>query len=150
MKNIEIALVVAVIDMLALVQVSGKDVRVFVDGAVLNNGFLAFADLSHLVKPTVQKIDLQVKRPARHVFIEIAQVWILVNRFIERSPAVMFGKFFYEGSFPTTNIARNGNVFKCFQKNKISLKATQFSEIENSIQVLKNCHFMLNFLIFAA
>lgn len=84
MKNIEITLVVAVINVLTLVQIGGKDVSILVNGTVLNDGPLAFADLPHLVKPTVQKINLQVKRPARHVFIEIAQVWILVDRFKKR------------------------------------------------------------------
>ena len=64
-------MVIALVDMPALAQVGSKDVCIFVNGAVLYNGSFAFADLAHLVKAAVEKIDLQVKRPARHVVIKI-------------------------------------------------------------------------------
>lgn len=85
--------------MLALVQVSGKNVSIFINGSVLNNGLFAFADLPHLIKPAVQKVDLQMKRPTRHVVIKIAQVRIVINRFVKGSPAVMPGKLFGQRGF---------------------------------------------------
>jgi hypothetical protein len=64
----------------ACVQVCCENVRVFVYRAVLYDRFIAFADLADLVKPAVQKIDLQVKRPLRHIAVKVPQVRILIDR----------------------------------------------------------------------
>src|SRR5882762_4869287 len=97
MKNIEIALVIPIVDEAAGMKVLGEDIRVFVDGSVLDDCLFAFADHTHLVKPAVKKINLKMKGPSCHVFIKIAEVRIMFNGLIQRSPAIMFGKFFSQG-----------------------------------------------------
>lgn len=64
--------------MATFMQVGRKDVCIFINGSILNNGFIAFADLPHLIKPAVQKINLEMECPARHVIIKIAQIWIVI------------------------------------------------------------------------
>ena len=56
--DVEVALVVAVVDMTAVMQVCCKNMRVFVDGSVLDYRFSAFADLSDLVEPAVEEVYL--------------------------------------------------------------------------------------------
>ena len=93
-EDVEITLIIALAYVAALMQVGCKNMSIFIDGTILNNGFLAFADLPHLVKPAVQKINLQMKGPARHVVIKIPQVRVVINRFVKGCPVIMFGKFF--------------------------------------------------------
>lgn len=62
---------IAIINVPTLVEVSSKNVRVLINRSILNNCFFAFADLANLIKPAIQKINLQMKRPARHVIIKI-------------------------------------------------------------------------------
>src|SRR5882672_7460252 len=99
MKNIEITLVIAIVDEVAGMKVLGEDIRVFIDGSVLNDCLFAFADYPYLIKPTVEKINLKMKGPSCHVFIKIAEVRIMFNGLIQRSPAIMLGKLFGESSF---------------------------------------------------
>ena len=44
----------------------------------------------HLIKPAVQKEDLQIKAPSGHVFIKIIQIRIVINIFKLRNPFIMF------------------------------------------------------------
>jgi len=115
MKNIEITLVIAVVDMAAGVQVLGKNIGVFVNSPVLNDRLRAFADNPHLVKPAIEKIDLKMKGPTCHVFIKIAKVRVRVNGFIKRSPAVMLRQFFGQRRFSGADITRDCDVFNGFQ-----------------------------------
>lgn len=73
----------------AFVEVGCENVCVFVDGAILNDGFFAFTNLPDLVEATVQKIDLQMVSPPGHVLIKIAEIGIVIHRFIKGNPIVM-------------------------------------------------------------
>lgn len=97
----------------AFVEVGCEDVSIFVDRAILNDGFFAFTNLPDLVEATVQKIDLQMVCPPGHVLIEIAEIGIVIHRFIKGNPIVMFGQFFCQCSFAGSDVAGNGNVFQC-------------------------------------
>src|SRR5258706_7112806 len=99
MKNIEITLVIAVVDMAAGMKVLGKNIGVFVDGSVLNDRLLAFADNPHLVKPAIEKIDLKMKSPTCHVFIQITKIRVGVNGFIKGSPTIMLRQLFGQRRF---------------------------------------------------
>ena len=116
MKNIEITLVIAVVDMAAGMQVLGENIGVFVNSPVLNDGFLAFADNPHLVKPAIEKIDLKMKGPTGHVLIKIAKVRIRVNGFIKGSPTVMLCQLLGQCRFSRADITRDGDVFNGLQK----------------------------------
>jgi hypothetical protein len=48
-----------------------KDIGIFIDGSVLYNSFVRFPDFQYLGKAGIKKIDLEVKRPALHVFIKV-------------------------------------------------------------------------------
>lgn len=82
MKDVQVALVIAIADVTAAMKVGGKDVRVFIDGAILHGCLLTLTDFGYLAKATIQKIDLKMKRPAGHVIIKIAQIRIMLYRFI--------------------------------------------------------------------
>ena len=79
--NVQVALVVAVVDVPAIVQVGSEYVSVLIYGPILNHRFSAFTDETNLVETTVKEIDLQVERPPGHVGIEIPQVGIVIDRF---------------------------------------------------------------------
>src|SRR6267154_4353064 len=99
MKNIEIALVIAIVDMAAGMEVFGKNIGIFINGSVLNDGLLTFPDDPNLVKPAVEEIDLKMKRPTGHVFIKVTKIRVRVNRFIQGSPPVMFRQLFGKSGF---------------------------------------------------
>src|SRR5258706_13915622 len=94
MEDVEIALVIAVVDVTAGMKILREDMSVFINGAVLDDCPFAFADHAHLVEATVQKIYLQMKCPSRHIFIKIAEVRIVFNRLVQRSPAIMLCQLF--------------------------------------------------------
>src|SRR5690606_23383553 len=56
-ENVQVALVIAVADMAAFVQVGGKNVGIFIYGAVLNGGVFISPDFINLAEPAVQEID---------------------------------------------------------------------------------------------
>lgn len=72
-----------------LVQVSGENMRVFVDRAVLNDAFIRRLDLLDvlgLAEAAIEKIHLQMKRPAGHIIVKILQIRIMVNVFEKYFP----------------------------------------------------------------
>src|SRR5258705_6377664 len=99
MKNIEVTLVIAVVDVATGMKVLRKNISVFVNSPVLNNCLLAFADNPHLAKPAVEEVDLKMKGPTGHVFIEITKVRVGVDRLIQGSPAVMLRQLFSQRCF---------------------------------------------------
>ena len=56
-------MIVAVADMFAFVKVRCKNMSIFIDSPVLNNGAFACADLMNLVKPAIQKINNTLRLP---------------------------------------------------------------------------------------
>jgi O-acetyl-ADP-ribose deacetylase (regulator of RNase III) len=64
--------------------------------AVLNDDILRLGNLYHFLETFIQEIHLQVKRPARHVGIEVGQIGVVVDGFETRRPSVTmrqeFGK----------------------------------------------------------
>ena len=87
------------------VEISGEDMRVFVNRTVLNNRFLAVPDFPDLIKPAVEKVNLKMERPSRHVFVKILEVRIVVDRFIQRHPPVVPGKLFHQRGLAGANVA---------------------------------------------
>ena len=66
-------------------QVAGEYVGVFVDGSVLDDVTFRLFYLETLFHPAAQKIDLEVERPAVHVFVEVGYVG--VARLLEKGGA---------------------------------------------------------------
>ena len=86
-------------------QVRSEDVRVLVDRSILYHVATTTTDLQQLLKATVQKENLQVEAPTRHVLVEIEQVWVVVHRFFQAVPLVVLGQKLRERGFPGANVA---------------------------------------------
>jgi hypothetical protein len=97
--------------MLALVQITGENVSIFIDGSILDSHRCIGADFIDLSKATVQEIDLKVEGPSCHIMVEITQVGILVYGFVESNPTVMFRKLLGQRCFSASNVSRYGDVF---------------------------------------
>ena len=113
--DIEIALVIAIVDMSTRMKILRENVRVFVYRAVLYSRSAALADLTDLVETTVQKIDLQMECPLRHITVEVAEVRVLVHRLKQRSPSVMLRELFGECTFSGADVTGNSDVSYLFQ-----------------------------------
>ena len=68
-------------------EVWGKNAGILVNGPVLDDILSGIADIYHFLESLVQKIDLKVERPTRHVVVKIFKVRVVVNRFILRDPS---------------------------------------------------------------
>ena len=97
-----------------VMQVGCEDVGVFVDGAILDDGFVAAEDGEDLLVAVVQEEDLEVERPALHVVVKVAEVGIVVGGFEVHFPAELFAELFAERRFPGADVAGDGNVFDDF------------------------------------
>ena len=94
-----------------VVQVGGEDVGILVDGSVLHDRPVSVEDFEHLLVAAVEEENLEVKRPALHVVIEIAQVRVVVGRFVMDIPSEVLGQLFSEGGLAGADVAGNGYVF---------------------------------------
>lgn len=86
-------------------QVRSEDVRVLVYRLILYHVATTATDLQQLLKATVQKENLQVEAPTRHVLVEVEQVWVVVYRFFQAVPLVVLGQKLRERGFPRANVA---------------------------------------------
>jgi hypothetical protein len=84
---------------------------VFVDGSVLNDRLRTLSDVYKLTKSSIQKVDLKVKRPPLHVFVEVIEVRIAVYILKMCLPLIMFPQQSCERGLAGTNIAGYGYVF---------------------------------------
>jgi len=73
------------------VEVRCEDIGILIDGPVLDDIFARLADLDDLAEPAVQKIDLQVERPALHVLVKVIEIGIIIHVFILGFPGIMLG-----------------------------------------------------------
>jgi hypothetical protein len=71
------------------VEVGSKYAGVFIDGAVLDDDVIAFADLNYVTETLVQEINLEVERPPFHIFVEVCQIGIEIHWFEPGSPMIM-------------------------------------------------------------
>ena len=61
LKQVLVVVEVAVAHVALTMQVGGKDARVLIDGAVLDDVDVALRDLDHLLEALVQEVDLQIE-----------------------------------------------------------------------------------------
>ena len=94
-------------------QVGGEDACVFKNGTILNDGFFAPRNGHHILKSLVEKVDLQIERPALHIFIEVFEIGVEVYGFEEGRPSVVLGKHFGECGFPAADVSGDGDVHGC-------------------------------------
>ena len=62
-------------------------------------------DSEDLPVAAIQEIDLEIKRPAPHVVVEVDQVGVVVGRFIMDLPTKGFAKLGTEGGFSRADIS---------------------------------------------
>src|SRR6478736_593514 len=105
MKQIQIGLIVKVSQISTPMKISRENVSVFINSPVLDDCLFAFANYLYLLKSTVQKVNLKVKCPPGHVTIKITEIRILIHRFVQRRPIVVFSQFFNQCGFAATNVA---------------------------------------------
>ena len=74
----------------AFIEVGRKNVGILVDGAVLYCRIVTSLDRFELIETGIQKVYLQVKGPALHVFVKIRQVGIVIYCLKFSLPTVMF------------------------------------------------------------
>ena len=91
-------------------QIGGKNVRILVNGSVLNHRLLSAADILNVTPPRCQEIHLQIETPTLHILIEIRDVWIVIHILQLHLPTVVFRQQIREGSFPCADVSCNRNV----------------------------------------
>ena len=60
---------------------------------------------------------LEVERPSSHVFVEIAEVWIVVDTFEERRPSEVVAKKSCKRTFTGSDITGNRDVLGIWLQN---------------------------------
>ena len=71
------------------VEIRSEDTRILVDGPVLDDDVLALGDIHHILEPFVEEINLEIKGPTLHIFVEISEIRIKVHGLEFRGPSVM-------------------------------------------------------------
>ena len=92
-------------------EVGRKNIGIFIDGPVLYYRLLAVPYFYQVLDPMIQKVYLQVKRPARHIFIKIHHIRLVLNILKMRFPLVMSGKHPRQCGFTRAYVPGNGNMF---------------------------------------
>jgi len=88
-----------------IVEIWGKDARIFEDGSILHDGLLRTGYLYHIVESLVQKVNLKIKRPSLHILVIIGKVWIVIYRLEVCLPAISLGKHLGQGSLAASYIS---------------------------------------------
>ena len=116
-EQVTVVVEVAVAHQALTVQVGGKDARVLIDGAVLDDVDIALRDFNHLLEALVQEVNLQVERPACHVGIEVFQIGIVVHGLKTRAPPVVLGKQLGQGGLAAADVSCycDMHILLCFR-----------------------------------
>jgi len=109
-EEVGVVVEVAVAHVALGMEVGGKDACILENGAVLNDGFGALANLHDVLEALVQEVDLEVERPAAHVLIEIVEIGVVVDGLEACRPAVVGSKELGEGGFATTYVSCDGDM----------------------------------------
>src|SRR5882762_8844862 len=110
-------------------QVGREDMRILINGPVLDHRLGPRVDLQQLVQPAVQKEDLQVERPARHVLIKIVQVRIMIHILELRDPFVMLAQHLRQRRFACADIPRYGDMLRFLILTHMSVVGVKYSLI---------------------
>ncbi len=119
MKNVKVALIVTIVDISTSMKIIGKDVSIFVDRPVLNGWPFTASDFANLSKAAIQEVNLKMECPSGHIIVEVAQIWILVNRFKQGVPSIVFCEFFSQNRLTRSDITGNGNVLELFSHRRL-------------------------------
>ena len=91
-------------------QIRRKNVRVLVDGSVLDDLLSAFLQFSQLSESRSQEENLQIERPTLHVLVEIIQVRVVIHLLEMRLVAVVFCEERGQRSLSRPDVSGDGNV----------------------------------------
>ena len=104
LEQLTVVGVVSFVELPLLIERSCEDVRIFVDGTVLDRAGWRFFDLFMSIESVIKEIDLEWEGPAAHVFIEVSEVRIVLNRFEVGLPAKSIGEFLRESCFSASDV----------------------------------------------
>src|SRR4051812_30395423 len=91
-------------------KIGRKDHRILMNGPVLNNDLGTFLYFDDLAKAIVEEVHLQVERPARHVFVEVVEVRIVLDVFKLWQPTKVLGENLCKRGFAGAYVPCNGNM----------------------------------------
>ena len=110
MKNLHICSKVARCDEPHLVQIVCKDMRIFVDGAILNNHITAiFEHIQRLLDTATQERYLELERPTTHIVVKITDIRVITLLIISLSP-ISLGEYLGQRSLSATDISCNSYI----------------------------------------
>src|SRR5690349_9160526 len=87
---------------------SREDLRIFVNGAVLDERSLARADLRLGLEALAQEVDLEMEAPARHVGVEHVEVRVINHGLVVREPAQLGAQAVRELGLADADVPRDG------------------------------------------
>ena len=100
-----IVTVVAIVHLANVMQVSGEDLGVLIDRAILDDRLAGFRHALMMLEPVRQEVDLEMERPPFHVAIKVGEVRIVIDRFEIRVPAKPIGEEPRKGGLTGADIA---------------------------------------------
>ena len=109
-EEVGVVVEVTVAHVALCMEVRGKDACIFEDGAILDDGVIALANLHDILEAFVQEVYLEVERPAAHVLIKIVEIGVVVDGLEACRPAVVGSKELGEGGFATTYVSCDGDM----------------------------------------
>lgn len=72
------------------VEIWSENVRILINGSILNNLLSLTPYLYNLAKATIKEEDLQVETPALHVLVKVVEVGVVIYILVLWLPVVVF------------------------------------------------------------
>lgn len=127
-----------------VVQVGREDVGIFVYSTVLHHRSVTAEDLEHLLITAVEEEDLKVERPALHVVVEVAQVGVVIGRFVMNVPSEMAAQLLGKGGLTGADVSGDRDVFDLWRgiflrlaHSIVSLSATKICCLGEIFKLLR-------------
>ncbi len=95
--------------MTLIVQISGEDLRIFINAAILQRIPGLLQKLMMLLEPANKEKNLRMESPAIHILVEIRQIGVFCYRFHHGVPTQLAGEKCDEGGLADANIAGDRN-----------------------------------------
>jgi len=92
-------------------QIARKYLSILIYGTILNDAMRSFLNLALMVKPARQEKHLQIKRPAMHVIVEVAQVRIIIHAFEIGLPLEVVRQKLSQRTLPGADITCYSDIF---------------------------------------
>lgn len=107
--ELHVGVVVAFAEPFSAVEVFDEDFGVFVDGSVEDDAFVGFLRFEVQGEFARQVEDLRIKSPSIHIFVEVGDIGVVVDGFVERLEAEFAREKSDHRRFSGADVAGNGN-----------------------------------------